>query len=139
MNPHNQRQRTTQQTPEALAGLEPMHVTRAKGHTSGDTVGHHIEVTPDLYQSTHVTAEVLVTQRGDTYIPEEGERVFATRRTNGQPVVVGSRYGQEDDIPEFKPGERRIGHPPSDSHIRLKPDGTVRVAGDGPVHERTTR
>lgn len=131
MNPHANQTRRRGIDPTRL-GLESMVVTQANKHVLGDDVGHHVEVAPDLF-STSMTAEVLTTQAGDIYLPTEGDTVVVGYRTDDTPVVLGSHYPQEYQLPEFKPGERRIGHPPSDSYIRLKQNGTIQIQHDTPA------
>jgi hypothetical protein len=125
MNPNTSDDATTQ-TPEALTGLEVMTVTDAREHNSGDNVGHHVEVQSNFFEESMIAA-VRATQIGDVSIPAEGDSVLVGYRSSGQPVVLGSYYKQTDDLPEYKPGERRIGHPASDAYIRLKQDGTIHV------------
>lgn len=107
-------------------GFESAEVVTAPTHVSGDNVGHHVEVIPDKLDEP-VTADVRVDQSGDVAIPTEGERVIIGYRTNSRPIVLGTRYSLSDDIPEFEPGERVIGHSLTDGHIRLDTDGTITV------------
>jgi hypothetical protein len=133
MNPHADDTRRHGIDPTRL-GLESMVVTQANEHIAGDDVGHHVEVAPDLF-STSMTAEVLGTQAGDITIPTEGDTVIVSRRTDDNPVVLGYHYPQEKFIQPYKPGERRIGHPTSDSYIRLKQNGTIQIQHDTPANK----
>lgn len=113
---------------DSFAAVEAAEVVNAKAHTGGDGVGHHVEVQPYSMQQSDV-ASVLTAQLGDTVIPEEGDHVLVAHRLDGRPVVLGAEYGSNDTVPDFQPGERRIGHPASDSHVRFKTDGSVEVVG----------
>jgi len=117
---------------DSLLALEGGTVTQAPDHTPGDDVQHHVEVQLDMFEGA-VIAEVLVDQRGDVAIPAEGDRVLVGFRVNGRPVVLGTRYGEGDDIPQYEAGERVIGHPETDSYVRLANDGTIYVESDGEV------
>jgi len=72
----------------------------------------------------------MVPQKGDVTIPDEGDDILVGARPDERLVMLGSRYTLEDSIPEYKPGERRIGHPITDSHIELQTDGTVHIEND---------
>jgi hypothetical protein len=128
MNPHNDLDDRSWFTGES-ASYEGAVVTSSPTHTTGDGVTHAVRVSPDTYNGS-MEAEIPVTARGDTLIPEEGQRVFVVYRKNTEPLVVAQRY-EEDGVepPSFEPGERRIGHPASDSHVLLQPDGTIRIDG----------
>lgn len=112
-----------------IIGLEGGIVTIAKTHNGDDGVGHHVEVNPDTIDSA-ITAEVKADQIGDVAIPTEGDRVIIGYRITGRPIILGSRYSISDTVPNYEPGERVIGHPLSDAHIRLTSDGTVRMTDD---------
>lgn len=114
---------------DEIIGLEGGIVTIAKAHSGGDGVGHHVEVKPDTLESP-IPAEVKTTQNGDIAIPTEGDRVLIGYRITGRAIILGTRYGADDTIPDYKPGERVIGHPLSNAHIRLADDGSIRVEGD---------
>lgn len=104
-------------------------VTSAPPHVDGDNVRHHVEVSPDFTDQSY-PAEVLVTQNGDVTVPQEGEDVFIGMRPDERVVVLGVRYNRNDDLPEYEPGLRRIGHNPTNSFIELQPDGTVHIEND---------
>jgi len=129
LNPANNNE-TTSWKDEKRVGVEGAEVIRTSSHSKGDNVGHVVYVKPDLLDRT-LPADVAVTQTGDITIPEEGSRVIIAFRPNERPVVLGQRYKQDDTIPEFEPGERVIGHPLSESHIRLAKDGSITIEGDG--------
>lgn len=114
---------------ETLA-LEGATVTRVRTHTSGDDVGYAVQVRPDTHEEPLI-AELRADTRGDVAIPEEGDRVLVAYRLNGRPVVVGTRYTQDDSIPDFEEGERVLSHTASDAYIRFHSDGTLTVSGDG--------
>jgi hypothetical protein len=128
LNPANNSDGTTWKD-EKRVGVEGAEVIRTSSHTQGDNVGHVVYVKPDLLDRT-LPADVAVTQTGDVTIPEEGSRVIIAFRPNERPIVLGQRYKQDETIPDFEPGERVIGHPLSESHIRLAKDGSITVKGD---------
>jgi len=115
---------------ETTIGAEGAVVRRTSSHTTGDDVGHTVFVQPDTMEQT-IAADVGVAQTGDIQIPTEGSRVLIAYRVNERPTVLCQRYTPEDTLPDFEPGERVVGHPLSDSHIRLSKDGTVTIKGDG--------
>jgi len=124
MNPHTDN--STARRLDSLVGIETGTVTTVKSHTQGDAIGHHVEVQSDFFEES-ITAEVPVTQLGDVSLPSEGSKVAIGLRVNERPIVLGSRYGTDDTIPEYEPGTRRIGHQPTDTHVEIQPDGTVLV------------
>lgn len=126
MNPDYDSTPSHTQSPAALAGLEVMDVTGAREHKLGDSISHHVEVQSNFFKESMV-APVAVTQVGDIYIPQEGDRVLVGYRSSGQPIVLGTHYNGGYTLPEYKPGERRIGHPASNAFIRLKQNGEVRI------------
>ncbi len=128
MNPNNDDSSRNWMDGEII-GLEGAEVTTAPSHTPDDDINHHIEVKPDTFNEP-IPAEVKVEQKGDVSIPTEGSRVIVGYRVNGRPLVLGSRYAKEESVPEYEAGERVIGHPLSDAHIRLASDGSVRVEAD---------
>lgn len=133
MNPHDTNTTNKLDQTRELLGIDLMTVSSVKSHTLGDDVGHHVKVSHDMFNQ-EVVAEVLTTQYGDVSIPEKGDRVLVAYRADGRPLVIGSHYPRSKVVPEFQPGERRIGHPASDSFIRLLSGGSVRVEGnDGAV------
>lgn len=130
MNPHETSDGDSIiETPRQIIGIDSMTVQEVQSHTTGDDVSHHVKVKPDMFDSTQV-ATVATGLHGDVIIPEEGDRVLVAYRADGRPVVIGSQYPRSMSIPEFEPGERRVGHPASDSFIQLFADGTVRIESD---------
>jgi len=115
---------------ENTIGVESAEVKRVQSHTDSDDVKHTAFVQPDTLERT-IPADVGVDHVGDVHIPTEGSRVIIAYRTNERPVVLRQRYTKEDKLPEFEPGERVIGHPLSESHIRLAKDGSITIEGDG--------
>jgi hypothetical protein len=123
---------------ESIVGVEGAYVTETQPHDAGDDVDHAVEVVPETFSGPTV-AEILVDLRGDVCVPTEGDWVLVAYRTNGRPVVLGTRYGDNDNIPEFEPGERVVGHPETDSYVRLANDGSILVeADDGTTIECTS-
>jgi hypothetical protein len=129
LNPTLQEQETKWKDNSTI-GVEGAEVTRTQAHTQGDEVGHSVYVKPDTLDRD-ILADVATTQTGDVCIPEAGSRVIIGYRVNERPIVLGQRYQIDDTIPDFEPGERVIGHPLSDSHIRLAKDGSITIKGDG--------
>jgi hypothetical protein len=112
-----------------IIALEEATVVTAKPHASGDDIGHHVEVKA-YAQAESETASVAIGSLGSTAIPEEGDTVIVGHRRDGRPIVVAATYNDEDTVPEYEPGERRVGHPASNSYVRLKTDGSVVVNGE---------
>jgi len=129
MNPKNSNEARSWAS-NNLFTLESGTVTRAPSNTPSDGDGHGVQVTTE-FRDEPFTATVRVDQIGDAYIPQEGDDVLLGYQLDGTPTVLGSLYTRDDEEPYFRPGERVVGHPPTDSMIRLLPDGTVRVNSDG--------
>lgn len=104
-------------------------VTSAPSHTSGDDIKHHVVVSPDFTDASF-PAEVGIMAKGDVSVPTEGTPVYLAMRPDGRALILGERYQLEDTIPEYESGERRVGHPLSNSHIELQADGTVHIEND---------
>jgi len=128
LNPNSSDTQRSQRGP--IRSFATGTVTSAPEHVSGDSVKHHVEVSPDFTNQSY-PAEVVLTQKGDVTVPSEGDDVFLIMRPDERMVVAGVRYEREDTIPEYVPGLRRIGHGPTDSNIELRPDGTVYIENDG--------
>lgn len=111
-----------------VIGIEGAIVTQTKTNTASDDTAHAVKVIPDLV-SSEIVADVAIGQTGDVCIPTEDSRVVIAYRENERPVVLGQRYTSEDTIPEFEPGERIIGHPLSDSYIKIDTEGKIRING----------
>ncbi len=110
-------------------GVESATVVRTKEHKDGDAVSHICYVQPNTLDQT-IPADVVVSQTGDVEIPTEGSRVLIAYRPNERAVVIGQRYQNGDTVPPYKPGERVIGHPTTDSTIRMNEDGSVTITND---------
>jgi len=113
-----------------LLTLESGTVTRAPANTPSDGDGHGVQVTTE-FRDEPFTAIVRVDQIGDAYIPQEGDEILVGYQLDGTPTILGSLYTRDDEEPYFEPGERVVGHPATDSHIRIAQDGTVMVNGQG--------
>lgn len=130
MNPHEDDERDSWRYPD-IERIEGGVVTTVNEHVEGDNIAHEIWVKPDSYEGD-LTTEMVVGATGDVLIPEEGQRVLLAHRTDAKPIILGVRYqeGEEnDDVPPFKEGERRVGHPASDSYVRFLTDGSMVVNG----------
>jgi len=127
LNPNNTDNRRNQRG--TMRTFATGTVTSAPEHVSGDKVKHHVQVSPNFTNQSY-PAEVPITQNGDITVPTEGQDVFLIMRPDERMVVAGVRYERGDTIPEYVPGLRRIGHSPTDSHIELRPDGTVYIEND---------
>lgn len=136
LNPYNSNKPHEWKDSESI-GLEGATVTRTKPHEEGDDVGHVVFVQPDTVEED-VAADVAVNQTGDVQIPDVGSRVVIGYRVNERPLVLGQRYSVGDTVPPFAPGERVIGHPSSDSSIRLSDNGSVTITGDSGVSVELT-
>jgi len=93
---------------------------------------HAVRVVPDTF-SEAMEADVLVGALGDGYLPKPDTRVIIAYRPSEQPVVINTRYGQDDDSPTLSPGERVISHQASDATVRFHPDGTLGIDADTDV------
>jgi len=133
MNPQDNTTTSHVQSPSALTGLEVMNVTNTREHKQGDNISHHVEIRSNFFKGSQI-APVAVSQLGDICIPQEEDRVLVGYRSSGQPIVLGTHYGEGDTLPAYKPGERRIGHPASNAYIRLQQNGEVRIES----HEEAT-
>lgn len=111
-------------------GLEGAEVTRSPSHTEGDNKSHAVYVKPDTMER-ELLADVAVGLNGDTQIPTEQSRVVIGYRVNERPLVLGERYKQDDSVPDFEPGERVVGHPLTESYIKLSKNGSVTIEGNG--------
>jgi hypothetical protein len=129
LNPANNDRGTAWKDHNAI-GVESAEVIRTQSHTQGDNVSHVVYVKPSTINET-IPADVNANQVGDVQIPTEGSRVTIAYRPNERPLVVGQRYKDDNTVPEFEPGERVIGHPLSEAHIRLAEDGSITIKGDG--------
>lgn len=129
MNPHEDDERDSWRYPD-IERIEGGVVTTVNEHVKGDDVAHEVWVKPDSYEGD-LTTEMVVGATGDVLMPEEGQRVLLAHRTDAKPIILAARYqeGKEnDDVPPFKEGERRIGHPTTDAHVRYRVDDTLVVA-----------
>lgn len=104
-------------------------VTSAPSHTAGDNIKHHVTVSPDFTES-EFPAEVGIMAQGDVSVPTEGTPVYLAMQPDGRAIVLGERYNRDDTIPDYEAGQRRVGHPLTDSHIELQADGTVHIEND---------
>lgn len=110
--------------------LEWATVETVPTHDGGSDGAHAVEITLDWFDEPE-KAEVAIGLTGDVLMPEEGDRVIVGYREDERPIVLGGRYLLGDSIPAFQAGERVVGHPASDSHVRFHADGTLTVSGDG--------
>lgn len=76
-------------------------------------------------RGTPTSAAVPVGNKGDVTLPSVGDMVMIARFRNNKAVVLSTYYTQQPDIPTAEEGERVVGHPESDSEVRLKPNGDV--------------
>jgi len=129
LNPNAQSGSQRRNQSGKITSITTATVTSAPPYTGGDDIVHSIEVSPD-YTNESYPVEVAVAQKGDVAIPAEGDDVLIGARPDERPVMLASRYTLEDTIPEYEPGERRIGHPLTDSHVELQADGTIHIEND---------
>jgi len=90
---------------------------------------HAIVVSPE-HTAQNKPALVMENAGGDVTLPTEGEDVLIGQTDSGTFYVLGRTYQPDDTVPTLAPGERRIGHPLSDSAVTLHKDGTVTIEGD---------
>jgi hypothetical protein len=117
---------------ERITGIEGGTVTIVKSHDpNSDDRSHVCWVSPDSFEGD-VRAEILVPSHGTVTMPEEGDRVLVIHRRDDQPMILGERYEEFEDVPAYDPGERRDSHPASDAYVRYRTDDTlVLAAHDG--------
>lgn len=131
-NPNTTKQRAVKEA-TSRAYLERGRVMSAPDHSSGDDTRHTIEVKPYGKDATY-TAIVTVTSKGDTNIPPEDDiidsEVLVARREGAIPVVITQIYTTESDVPDYKAGERKIGHPLSSAEIYINESGNVTLTND---------
>jgi hypothetical protein len=114
---------------ERITGIEGGTVTIVKSHDpNSDDRSHVCWVSPDSFEGD-VRAEILVPSHGTVTMPEEGDRVLVIHRRDDQPMILGERYEEFEDVPAYEPGERIVGHPASDSHVHFREDGSILVSG----------
>ncbi len=113
-----------------IIGLAEATVIDANAHTQGDGNGHYVLVEGDMFEGQEY-AEVLVTQKGDTNVPTQGDGVIVGYRRNGEAIVLGRRYSFDETVPDFVPGERRISAEGTDSNVTIAPDGTITLTAHG--------
>lgn len=109
--------------------FEPATVITVKKHTEGDDISHIAEV-KSAFMDKPQQAYILHDLVGDIIIPSEGDNVIIAYQRNGEPIVVGSQYSDDDTLPPFEEGERVVGHPITDALIRLNKNGEVIIEGD---------
>ena len=88
---------------------------------------HAMKVKPEGFD-TAFPVELPVEMVGDACVPTDGTKVLLGLKSNGGLTVITQRYGgQTDKIPSYEPGERVIGHPLSDTQIRLDANGDAHI------------
>jgi hypothetical protein len=91
---------------------------------------HVVEVQP-LGRDVSVPMEMPVMSTGDVNVPtDERIPVLFARRPGGDPVILSVLYTPESKIPDYEPGERVLGHPPTSSEIRFNADGTISITSE---------
>ena len=88
---------------------------------------HIVEVKPEGFD-TAFPAELPVEMVGDAHVPTENAKVLLGLKSTGGLTVITQRYGgQPNQIPSYEAGERVIGHPLSDTQIRLDVNGDAHI------------
>lgn len=128
LNP-NSTNETTQWKDKSRVGVESATVIRTQENRNAEGVSHVCYVKPSTLNKT-IPADVLVSLVGDAQIPTEGSRVLISYRTNERAVVIGQRYKASNTEPPYEPGERIIGHPETNSNIRLNNDGSISLQSE---------
>lgn len=102
-------------------------IVLSTSETNSNLSEHTVKVaTPS---SGQIEAEVLVGAGGDFYLPPVESRVTIAYFRNDTPAVIGCEY-KDLDIERLPGGERRIGHPTTNSHILLSNDGSITIELD---------
>lgn len=111
--------------------LQVAKVISVPSHDAGDENKHLVKCAP-LGTDTTVTAAMSVTQKGDVSPPTADANTFVLlgHLTSERPVILDTLYVNENDVPQYDAGERKIGHPLSDANIFFDDDGNVRVEND---------
>ena len=112
-------------------GVEGATVIERPSVTNGEQP-HAVRVVPDTLDES-IVADVAVPATGDAFLPEPNSRVTIAYRPSEEPIVLNERYQDGDSPPTVSPGERVIGHPASESILRLKPDGGIVIIGETEV------
>lgn len=131
MNPFEKGTKIGQQSwLSEIVSIEQADVLTVKSHQSGDNISHEVQIDSRYFEEP-VIAAITVNQIGDITVPTQGDRVIVAYQIDGRPIILGTIYTSNDTLPDFEPGERIIGHPMTDSYVRLATDGTIHVEGDG--------
>jgi hypothetical protein len=98
---------------DRVAEVNPIGV--AEVANVADDAGHVITIEPltKVIDQTTVTdgepADVLVRQRGDVALPNEGDIVVYSHFDDGTVVVLGTLYGYRDEVRAYAADERHVG------------------------------
>lgn len=100
-----------------------------------DDASHQVAIQPtantgDETRGDPFGASVIVAELGDVQVPSEGDLVIFGRLSDGQRVVLGTVYTEEDEPPSYTEGQRTIGHPETDANITITPDGDIILEPD---------
>lgn len=122
---NNQSEQSARQSQLQLA-----KVTNVEAHQSGDENKHVVECEPVGSDGSTVTAPMTVPQKGDVHPPTVGSHIVLAQFQSQRPIVLGAVYFREDTVPSYSPGERVVGHPTSDAHVRLDENGDIHAEND---------
>lgn len=107
-------------------------VTDVESHTTGEDENKHLIECEPVGKTTTVTAQMTVAQKGDVNLPtaDGNTYVILGRFTSDRPIVLDVLYINENAVPSYEPGERRIGHPLTDSNITYDVNGNITITTD---------
>ena len=72
-------------------------------------------------------ANIVVPTEGDAMVPEVGDLVVIGFTITGENVVLGIIYPDDETGPEYRRGEKIIGHKRTASNITIDRDGAIRL------------
>lgn len=105
-------------------------------HEAEDEYKHVARVQPHGKDTTFL-AQMGVMADGDVHPPtlsaDNDVPVLYVTRGDRTPVIISLLYSNDNTVPEYEPGERRIGHALSDTHVFFDEDGNLLIHGDEDV------
>lgn len=123
VNPFADAKKQARSTAEAAAldFCEVVEVQSNAGHTA------RVSIKGDRGNSRVVSA--IVPTDGDVSVPQKGDIVAVGYAKGNKPVVLGTVYTADDDIPQYEAGERVLGAPGTSAQIKFNADGSIDIDG----------
>lgn len=133
MNPHTEAETNTQRS--VAPPVAKAKVVQAASHDRDDpdAKGYHTARVRVYGESSTQVAPILTSMAGDAHVPPVGSDVAVIYGPNEKPWIIGFWYAVNEDRepPNYQPGERVIGHPDTESSIRIRKDGHIRIITEG--------